>query len=84
MLCMYNSSLGCALMYEIERQLKFPAEMKKVFIEKVQRFEPRVGCSQRDSALWKCIYYYYVSTQACRCILQDLNQHATMVESVKR
>ena len=40
-----------------------------VLIEHVQRFEPQVGCSHRDSALQKCIYHYYYhlspETQSC-------------------
>ena len=31
-----------------------------VLIEHVQRFEPHVGCSQRDSAFQKCIYYFII------------------------
>ena len=34
-------------------------EYHMIFAATKLHCEPPVGCSQRDSALYKCIYYYY-------------------------
>ena len=41
---MYNSIFGCALMYEIERQLQFPAGMNKILCYSMLRSEVVVFC----------------------------------------